>query len=334
MPDQTAKGPPSLAPLSVEDADRLAESFTPFWEDDDLPGPAEVSAPGAAPDPSPVKAASKHTLLGLAPVLVAPASATVTPLMPAVAALQGLHQKTLLGFSPPIAPVPVPLAASAPAPVGPAAPTAVQGALEVPGYAAKYTPKDGPATPAVVIAPEAQSSPDAAKRPLSVTQPSRVRAAPARLAQPALAEATTDELDDLYPPKRKRGAVLFASAAAVLLLLGTVLGIRALSHVGSTASSTDALAPTALATVDAPTPLVAAPSAEPRPEAVPAVTPLPNSAPPAAAPVRTKAARSKTQVAPRPTPRPAAPTSPAGDGAAPASKAGSGKSVIVRDSPF
>ena len=47
MPDQPGKGPPSSAPLSVEDADRLAESFTPFWEDDDLPAPAPAAVAAA-----------------------------------------------------------------------------------------------------------------------------------------------------------------------------------------------------------------------------------------------------------------------------------------------
>ncbi len=356
MADQPAKSPPSSAPLSVEDADRLAASFTPFWEDEDLPGQAQVAA--QPPAAAPLHGFNKHTLLGLAPITVpeptlppaplppapsvaipsatTPGSSTVTPLMPALAAPRGTHHKTLLGFSPPA--VPMPAAPSALAPVV-VSPVAVQGALDVPGYAGKYAPKDGPATPPVVIASEAQSSPDAINPALSATRPSRARVAPGPV--PARAAGAAVEVDDLYTPKKKAGPLLYAGAAALLLLLGAVLGIRALSADADSASTPiattvvpAAAAPGSIAAAQA----TAAPSAEPRPlEAAPVV--MPSSAPPPqiGSAAHVKAAKPKVQAAApaaRPAARPKTPVSPAGDASMPAPKAAATKSVIVRDSPF
>src|SRR4051812_33748111 len=110
MPDQPGKGPLSSPPLSVEDADRLADNFTAFWED--ASDPAMVAPPPAAP-PSPAAVApkttpavtvkkplAKQTLLGIAPLKIgapptnasgpAPApspSVVATQPLPAVAAI-------------------------------------------------------------------------------------------------------------------------------------------------------------------------------------------------------------------------------------------------------
>ena len=109
MPDQPGKGPQSSAPLSAADADRLAESFTAFWDDDSAPAaappPAEagtVTAPmpavapvhtGTAASPAPAPAAAptgkhvgKQTLLGMAPFTFGkpePAFAPPQPIEPA-----------------------------------------------------------------------------------------------------------------------------------------------------------------------------------------------------------------------------------------------------------
>src|SRR5699024_4895243 len=53
-----------------------------------------------------------------------------------------------------------PLPAVVPSATPADAPAAVKSSPGVPGYAIAYTPKDGPSTPAVVIAPEARSEPE------------------------------------------------------------------------------------------------------------------------------------------------------------------------------
>jgi DNA segregation ATPase FtsK/SpoIIIE, S-DNA-T family len=404
MPEQPGKGPPSSAPLSVEDADRLAESFTPFWEDDGLssamaaPAPVVAQTPaivtplgvGPAPLTLPKKPINKQTLLGMAPLTGTPApaaaapssaatqplpvvaaSATATPPGPRVAA-KSPHKQTLLGFSPPLPATPAPLAppatpfnataaselselapeaaASALPPVATvhepvAAPLAVQGAANVPGYATKYTPKDGPATPAVVIAPEAQSSPEANKRPLSTTQPSRVRAAPAPVAASPLAASVSD---DIYPHKKRTG-LWIAASVVVVLLLGAVVGMHALSDnapapaaaAASAASATPVSSGAAAAspTPDEPSavaaPVVAAPTVEPTsPPAVASAsaTDTPEPASRQATIAHAKTAKPKSEVAPaaRPAPHPAATATFPAEPSAPKS----GKSVIVRDAPF
>ena len=94
MPEQPAKGPPSLAPLSAADADRLAESFTPFWEGGDAPAPTATAKAPAVP-PTPVSAATTtktpapsaanravvtRTILGIAPLTLGqPAPTAATP---------------------------------------------------------------------------------------------------------------------------------------------------------------------------------------------------------------------------------------------------------------
>src|SRR5258708_7944539 len=78
MPDQPGKGPPSSAPLSLEDADRLAESFTPFWEDDVAPARAPVSARDAGA----AKPVFKDKLRGIAPINIGPATQSAPPAAP------------------------------------------------------------------------------------------------------------------------------------------------------------------------------------------------------------------------------------------------------------
>jgi hypothetical protein len=419
MPDQPGQGPPSSPPLSVEDADRLAESFTPFWEDEDVAAPTAAPDPVAAPGgasaqptgpaeavkapaatlPIVKKSVGKQTLLGLAPIVATPGVAlapmpaaaaegtppfTTTQPLPAVAAAPNAtaptapvpgptagnpHKKTLLGFSAPQAQPPAPIPAPAPAAAAPiaAAPAAaastdlvatpiVQSAANVPGYAVAYTPKDGPATPAVVIAPEAQSSPEAVERPLSVTRRSKVRAVPSPEAPAPV--AALDDIDEAYPAKKKTGMFVAASIGGVVLLLGIALGMRALGR-GAT-SSTGAAAPEATPTaapvltvpaqaapennVAAPAaaaPVVAAPTAEPTPPAAvaPAIATREPSSPPATEP-RAKVAKPKPKSVPvaaptpRPAPRPVATATFPSEPSPPAPKATAGKSVIVRDAPF
>jgi hypothetical protein len=237
----------------------------------------------------------------------------------------------------------------------------IQGAANVPGYAIAYTPKDGPATPAVVIAPEAQSSPDAAPRPLSQTQPSKVRVAPVVAAPSADLSSASDDLEDLYPPKKKTGKVVAGVLGGMVVLLGVALGMRALSNKPPSETSATPVPPavttqpavpaapaaTAAATPPAAAPataettaVVAAPTAEPtRAAPEPAPAPVVPAAHPAKAASAAKPARPKPEPAaapaPRPTPRPVATASfPAEAPPAPAPKAAAGKSVIVRDAPF
>ncbi len=102
MPDPADKGRPSSAPLSVEDADRLADSFTPFWEDSGAPvasggEPAPTPNPGAVTAPMPAveaarKPLGKQTLLGIAPLVIErpPSTPQATPIPPAIAPTQPL----------------------------------------------------------------------------------------------------------------------------------------------------------------------------------------------------------------------------------------------------
>src|SRR4051812_23326775 len=101
MPDTDR---PSGAPLSESEADRLAERFTASWDDPELasPPPAAVPAPALVPAPAPVPVAApapipvpvaaplpqaptptlakpKHTLLGIAPIVVGPSQPPPAP---------------------------------------------------------------------------------------------------------------------------------------------------------------------------------------------------------------------------------------------------------------
>jgi hypothetical protein len=306
----------------------------------------------------PQKPLNTHTLLGIAP-------------LPGTLGAKSAHHKTLLGVSPPAAaplsapqphfPLPpAPLVATLVSEVAPIEPPpsalpevapvyepVVQGAANVPGYAPKYTPKDGPATPAVVIAPEAQSSPEANKRPLSVTQPSRVRTGVAS-APFAASIGDGDDIEDIYPRKRKTGLWIVLGLGAVVALIGAALGIRAMSG-ESAAPSSAATTPSAPASPRAasttlPTsednapaaPVVPTPTAAPSAPA-PAATSVeaPEAPSPQAAVTRSKPVKSKAEPVAAPAPRAthaaATATFPA-EQTTPTPK--SGKSVIVRDAPF
>jgi hypothetical protein len=444
MPDQPAKGPPSSAPLSAEDADRIADSFTPFWEDDGDPAPA--AAPALAPvaaAPIVVPAArrpiAKQTLLGIAPptIVRAPApapafaSADATQPLPAITtqpppaittqplpvvatqppptiATQPLSAVAAMAapVSPSSAPVPAPaplaaavappaaavevtqplpavtapqpppaplphnktlLGYSSPAAAAHADPTAtpspaLKSSPNVPGYAIAYTPKDGPSTPAVVIAPEAQSEPEN-KRPMSLTVPVRVRApveAPVHVQQKSIA---IDDDFDPYAPRKGKGKLIGAVLGGVVAIAAGLFAIRALS--GGAAPATGAASePLAAAPAKdkasdvqaaAPAPVAPIPAAapDPSPSATAAATTPPEPAPTpiAIAPTRPPvAARAPTPVAAkpataarpkaepvaatptRPAARPPAATVPSDTNSAPTKPASKG--VIVRDAPF
>ncbi|MEI9948646.1 MAG: hypothetical protein WDO74_06580 [Pseudomonadota bacterium] len=405
MPDPPDKGRPS-SPLSVEDADRLADSFTPFWEDAGVPAATETSAapapnPGTVTAPMPAVQAAripigKQTLLGIAPITIekpasassppAPTSSPPAPIpipaasgltqplpavapvvqpLPAVVAPEPLpapataaahpHKKTLLGFS-------EPTSAAAPAAIARAsgAPKEAiqQSAPEVPGYAIAYVPKDPPSTPAVVIAPEAQSSPEHKppenKRAYSQTVPSRIRSAPNASAAPlprsapnvsaAPLPAAAAEDFNPYAPKKAKGKVIGWGLGGALLVLVAVLGVRSLAGSDREPSAQSVprsdVVPTATAVAAAPTPAPVEPTetaeSMPTPAKPAAREPAP-AAPasrrasepaPAKAKAKTKAKAEPGAAATRPVTRaPSAEPNPT------PSKAAS-KGVIVRDAPF
>ncbi|MET0792689.1 MAG: hypothetical protein ABW061_14305 [Polyangiaceae bacterium] len=423
MPDQPGKGPPSSAPLSVEDADRLADSFTPFWEVDGDLAPIAAGQPAApvpsAPAPEATlaarKAINRQTLLGIAPIVGRPAVKQPGPLpdpvlvtqpMPAVAPVAApvavapiaapvavAPMTAPVAVAPVTAPVatapapsgaitqPLPVVASAPPPapaplphgktvvgfVDPAPPAradssptsspapAVQSSPGVPGYAIAYTPKDGPSTPAVVIAPEAQSEPEN-RRPTPVTVASRVRAEPVAAPVHVQPSVALDDDDDFDPyAKKGKGKLIGVLLGGVAVVIVGVVAFRALNS-GSAAPTTNS-APVAVhrdvqAAVTAPVEpaaTVAAATSEPTaPEPTAPEPTAPEPAPIASATASAViAAREPTRVVTKPSAaRPkaeavaATPTRPAarpssnssGSNAAPAKPASKG--VIVRDAPF
>jgi len=377
MPDPPDKGRPSSAPLSAEDADRLADSFTPFWEDADVPAAPEPVATATAetgsltapmPAVEPVRQpVGKQTLLGIAPINIEkPASAPPPAAIPApttpvaalttpVAALTTPVAALTTPVAAPTTPVPAPTTpvahtqpllavAAAPSPIEkPAASEPIQSSPEVPGYAIAYIPKDPPSTPAVVIAPEAQSSPQhqppPKKREFSQTIPSRVRSAPNASVAPLPPPAPHDDFNPYAPKKANRKIIGLGLGGALLVVAGT-LGIRTLS-IGSQALPAEATArrtdvvPAATAVAAAPT-LAPAETAEPIPKsaqssaaaAAPAAVGRASEPPPAKAKAKAKAnsaaaaARPVTRApapAPEPSPSPVKPVS---------------KGIIVRDAPF
>jgi hypothetical protein len=255
--------------------------------------------------------------------------------MPAVEAVphrQPLGKRTLLGIAP--------ITIEKPPPSEP-----IQSSPNVPGYAIAYTPKDPPSTPAVVIAPEAQSSPEHQppenKRQFSQTVPSRVRSAPNASALPLpvplppLPAVTAGDDFNPYAPKKGKGKIVGLVLGGALLLLVSVVGVRTLDTSAPRAQSSPVLASDVVeaATVGAAAPTLA--PAEPPVTAEPSKTPAKSAAPehataaaaarPAPA-VKLAKAKAKSEAAARPvtrapTPEPA-PTKPASKG------------VIVRDAPF
>ena len=408
MPDQPGKGPPPSTPLSVEAADRLAESFTPIWEVESEPVPPAVPAAPVTVS----KPVTKHpTLLGMAPfsfgqptpsvptptASVAPGALSDVPLPVAPAAretpspmAQSPAEPTGVGTSgqplPAAAPAqsisvaesPVQLQVSAgpsgteamtvPASVDPVTiPTPSQHPTrEVPGYAIAYTPKDGPGTPAVVIAPEAQSSPENA-RPFSLTIPARGRAVEVVPPEPP----ATDERDSFLPPnKRNIKRISAVVGGAILLAAGVLLGVRALSGPGAPVIGAPG-PPRPPSRPEpgngpVPTPLLASPPPAREPfaqpqaaESSPRALPVPSLAGSAPAPSDRKPARTgaepkkvstgaelkkavpaRARAAPitaattRPASRPAGPASLPSVSPTAATNPAPGKAVIVRDTPF
>jgi hypothetical protein len=340
-PDQRA---PSGG-LSAEEADRLADQFRPSWEiEDDVqenapPPVAAVERPSATHPqpgaPEPAAAAGrvhKGTLLGIAPPSDPPgptrAEPARAPTADAPAAVpKNPAKQTLLGLAP-IAPEP-----KRPEPQQP--PAVEKEPPQFSGIAKPYVPKDGPSTPAVVIAPEASIDPRPKRVPAKTVPTQRY-----------VADGAPHVKGDPASHGRVRSSTWIAGAALSVgvALLGAGLWMRA------RASST---AP--------PAPAVSEPRPEvPTPGATPAAVPTPEPAPsghdaarsetpepaPAAEPAEEKSQAvtfnsahppSSPMRAPRPA-RPVAksqpaikPTSPAEPGSTPQTAKAGG---IVRDTPF
>lgn len=238
MPDPDR---PSGSPLSEADADRLSERFTASWEESEpeaanppgsdprtaplaplrstvrLPTSDDASRPAA---PTTVKAQPKHTLVGIAPIVVGPASppksAAPAPAFPKSTApapasipapspprLESSPSVTVAPSIPVAAPVPT---TAAPAPVPPRPPTPLPppppapvppppSSSPDPGSVAQglttpakpYVPKDDPSTPAVVLSDAALADSEQAKldRARTVaTIPSQVRSSPHAITAP------------------------------------------------------------------------------------------------------------------------------------------------------
>jgi hypothetical protein len=199
----------------------------------------------------------------------------------------------------------------------------------------------------VVIAPEAQSSPEhqapEKKRQFSQTVPSLVRSAPTASSAPLPPPVAVDDFDP-YVPKKGKSKVIAFGLAAGLLLLGSVVGVRSFSGANHEPSAEAVpridVMPTATAVATAPTPAPAegALTAQPTTSAAAAkesgtVTVAPRQAsenapakgkPKPKAKARVEPAAVATRPVTRtPTPEPSpSPTRPASKG------------VIVRDAPF
>ncbi|HYP78121.1 MAG TPA: hypothetical protein VER12_19245 [Polyangiaceae bacterium] len=390
MPDSADNGRPSSAPLSAEDADRLADSFTAFWEDTPAPADSAAAAPAVvtAPEPAALAAPSPATVTAPMPTVTAPGPAMVTAPSPATVTAPSPGTVTAPMPATPASPVPATVTAPMPAiepapkpkPIGkqtligiapitiekasqrppepaherPAPPEPIQSSPEVPGYAIAYTPKDSPSTPAVVIAPEAQSSPEHAapenRRAFSQTIPSRVRSAPNAALAPATPPApptravpSPEALDDFnpYAPKGGKGKVIGMVLGGALLLLISVVGVRTLGgglHQSAEPSSATDVVRAATVGATTPTsepvePAAAAPIPAPAQSAVREPVSTRTAQPPASERTTPTKAKAKAKAVFAPTAgRPAtrAPTpEPSPAPAKPASKG-----VIVRDAPF
>jgi len=346
MPDSADNGRPSAAPLSVEDADRLADSFTAFWDDAPAPTPAPPIA--AARPPADSQPFGDPELVPVAAPIAEPAPhpGAVTQPMPAVAAVakaKPLGKQTLVGIAPINIEKPSP---SEPPPSS--SPIQSSPSPAVPGYAIAYTPKDPPTTPAVVIAPEAQSAPDNPppenRRALSQTVPSRVRSAPnASLSPPPpiAKPATPDASDDFnpYAPKKGKGKVIALMLVGTLLVGGSVFVVRGFAGGAREFSTQTSSAASPVAdVVRAATVGAAAPTPEPD-EPAPAPLPTPSvreSEPVAMRPVSGRTPKPKTKAKSEPT-APAvarAATRAASPEPSPPAPKPASKGVIVRDAPF
>ena len=373
MPDPDR---PSGAPLSDSEADRLSERFTASWDDPDLASSVEPAAvPLAAPavatasgavvtslPSTPRVAKPKHTLLGIAPIVVGPsqpppaAPAAVSPAPaaapPAAAPVSPPEAAAAVPALAPgaSAPVAAATAASTPAPT-PSSPDAGSVAQGLTTPSKPYIPKDDPSTPAVVISEAAFAGTghgvtDRAR--IAQTIPTQIRSAPAAASAPQAIPSSpvSSALDDTYPPARRRSGKLplFLGGAAVL----AVVAIAAIMLRGADSKPATTSAPSSTERAIAPVPPQAEPpapaaatpaevasaggeqpaakSAEPVPEPPPVVAKRGKPLPPpkkAAAP-----APAPRKAAAKPEPKPAAPASEPAPAPKPA------KGVIVRETPF
>ena len=366
MPDSADNGRPSAAPLSVEDADRLADSFTAFW--DDAPAPTDAPPIAAAPPVPAPRASADSQPFGdpeLAPaavpvaepaatsVAIAAATSPATPTphpgavtqpMPVVAPVarvKPVGKQTLVGIAPINIEKP-----SASEPPPPSSPIQSSPSPAVPGYAIAYTPKDPPSTPAVVIAPEAQSAPDnpppERRREFSQTVPSRVRSSPnASLSPPPPVAKPAIQEDDFnpYAPKKGKGKVIGLVLGGTLLLGASLFVVRGLGgSARELPTQTSSAASPAADVVRAATVVAATPTPEPT-EPAPAAIPTPPARESEPVPARTPSERvpkAKTKAKAEPMAAPvarAATRAPAPEPSPPSPKPAS-KGVIVRDAPF
>ncbi len=342
MPDSTR---PDGSALTESDADRLSERFTASW--DAPPEPQVEPAPVVVSVPEPVRPVvkPKHTLLGIAPIVVGEPSSGAAPVVVAVPTAATSRS------APP---------ASSAAP--PSSPSSAIQAFTTPSK--PYVPKDDPSTPAVVIAESVLPPAERARALSAQTIPGQTgstgRAYPAPFA-PTTPEASTTA--DTYPPARRSSKLPLVLAAVGVTALVVVAAVALSGGSEEAASGRDAVSPSAVepvaAEAPAPTkeaspsqPVASAPAAavaSPAPQPLveedatlkkargkhgpgalrrPAARPQPRAVPaaPAAAPSPDPVAAAPVAVpvpVPPPAPVPAAP--------APAKPS---KSVIVRETPF
>jgi hypothetical protein len=335
MPDDKAEDA-----LSFEEAERLAAQFQPSWESAEPPADAlsardDAQDVAAKPPLSEATAVSTRTsaelgaadtqLEGIAPIVV-----TATDPGASEAPAPKLEPAAKeAAIAPPSEPHGPPDVAPAAAPVAPVAAKAtrigVGDSANIPKATASSpaTRRDGGRDKAAGSSRAARtSSPDSRSRPVE-SMPRSVRSTPA-----VASEA-------IQLPIRSSGGMLLKIAIGAALLIGAVVGVRALSSDSSESDAqpaamvTAAPSPVASSTIPAevpapePTQVVAAPPATTEPAAPPEP---PAKAEPPAKPVAAKPAPPAKPVAAKPTPpaKPAAATPPP-------KKGGAG---IIRDAPF
>ena len=290
------------------------------------------------------KPIGKQTLVGIAPITIEKRATTAEPIQKLAPAepVQKLAAAEPIQKPAPAEPVQK-LAAAEPIP-RPAPSEPIQSSPGVPGYAIAYTPKDHPGTPAVVIAPEAQSSPDhqppERRREFSQTVPSLVRSAPTASVAPLPPPVAVDDFNP-YAPKKTKGKVVGWTLAGLALLLLSVAFVRSFSSASHQSSAQSAVRidvmPTAPPVAAAPTPAPAEEALTAQPTATPATAKEPGS--PAIAsrrasepsPAKAKV-KGKVKAEPAVATRPATRTPTSEPSPSPTRPAGKG--VIVRDAPF
>jgi hypothetical protein len=320
----------------------------------EIPGP---QAPAAG------NRQQKQTLLGIAPIIVVgPSSTERSSSRPPPSAAAAPPPPSAPSSEQPSATSTAPF----PAIVAPAEPSSSPTATSVTTPSKRYVPKDGAATPAVVISEGAQAGDAAGARAArhALTLPGHARSHPAAAPAPhggfgavkASAPPTSSSLDDTYPPLRR-------TSSKLPLILGGVALAGAAAFAFSKLSAKSELAPPAPPSTER-TVTVAPPVAEPPPAPTPtleapspiATTPEEPSAQPSEAAAEpapsageappppeaaSQAAKTPKKVLPAPAASPvrrpvtrAEPkaATPSATQPQPATKAGKG--VIVRETPF